>query len=197
MENYELYVYDFKTNKSTIIGKEFIEALNFGDSLPSIHQKPIFSKDEQNMVFGMAKKLSEAPEDSLLAEEKFSVDVWHYLDQKIQPQQLKGVKREKKKSDWFLYSFKDQTLRKLNNDTLSLSFDDEYESNYHLASSNESYAVSNQWSYPWARDMYRIDLDTQEELLIAKGVRFGGRLSLMERITPFIILNFQNIWRLE
>ena len=177
LENYELYVYDFKTNKSTIIGAEFIEALNFGDSLPSINQKPLFSKDEQNMVFGMAKKLSEAPEDSLLAEEKASVDVWHYLDQKIQPQQLKGLKREKKKSDWFLYSFKDQTLHKLNNDTLSLSFNDEYESNYHLASSNESYAVSNQWSYPWARDIYRIDLKTKEELLIAKGVRFGGRLS--------------------
>ena len=77
--------------------------MNFGDSLPSIHQKPLFSKDEQNMVFGVAKKLSEAPEDSLLASEKASVDVWHYLDPQIQPQQLKGLKREKKKSDWFLY----------------------------------------------------------------------------------------------
>ena len=177
LENYELYIYDFKTNKSTIIGNQYLEAMNYGDSLPSIHQKPLFSKDEQKMVFGIAKRLYEAPEDSLLASEKASVDIWHYLDQKIQPQQLKGLKREKKKSDWFLYSFKDQTLRKLNNDTLSLSFDDEYESNYHLASSNEAYAISNQWSYPWARDMYRIDLDTQEELLIVKGVRFGGRLS--------------------
>lgn len=34
LENYELYVYDFKTNKSTIIGAEFIESLNYGDSLP-------------------------------------------------------------------------------------------------------------------------------------------------------------------
>ncbi len=186
-----------KTNKSTVIGSEFITALNFGDSVVSIHQKPLFSKDEQTMVFGLAKKLSETPEDSLLEEEKASVDIWHYLDQKIQPQQLKGLKREKKKSDWFLYSFKDQTLRKLNNDTLSLSFDDEYESRYHLASSNEAYAVSNQWSYPWARDIYRIDLDSQEELLIAKGVRFEVGFLLMERITPFIILSFQNIWRLE
>jgi hypothetical protein len=75
LENYELYVYDFKTNKSTVIGSEFIIALNFGDSVVSIHQKPLFSKDEQTMVFGLAKKLSETPEDSLLEEEKASVDI--------------------------------------------------------------------------------------------------------------------------
>ena len=177
LENYELHIYDFNINKSTIVGAPLLKELGFGDSLPSVNQSPLFSLDEKYMVFGVAKRLYEVPDDSLLQEEKASVDIWHYMDHRIQPQQLKGLSREKKKSDWFVYSFENYTLKKLNNDTLQMRFDEAFESKYHLASSNESYAVSSQWSYPWSKDVYRVNIETAKKELIAKDVLYGGSLS--------------------
>lgn len=176
LKNHELHVYNLKSNKSTLIGPSLLADL-FGDSLPSVHQRPLFSKNEDFMVFGLTKTLIKEPEDSLMDEERFSVDIWHYLDKKIQPQQLKDLKRLKKKSDWFVFSFKDSELKKLNNDTLQLRFNDEFESMYHLSYSNESYAVASQWSYPWPKDVYRVDLKTAEHKLLLEQVRYGGELS--------------------
>lgn len=177
LENYELHVYDLSKNKSTVIGASFIENAGFKDSLPSIHQTPKFSKNGRFLVLGMSKRLTEEPKDSILESEKAHVDVWHYLDLKIQPQQLKEVKREKKKSNWFVYNFDALELNRLNNDTLALSFKEDFENRYHLARSYEAYAISSQWSYPWSRDLYRLDIETQKKDLVATNVLFGGALS--------------------
>ena len=176
IENHELHVYDLTSNKSTIIGATLLENM-FGDSLPSVHQGPLFSKNEDYMVFGVTNTLVKEPEDSLMDDEKVSVDIWHYLDAKIQPQQLKELKSLKKKSDWFIYSFKNSKFQKLNNDTLQMRFSDKFESMYQLSYSNELYTVASQWSYPWPKDIYRVDLKTAEKKLLMKNVHYGGELS--------------------
>jgi hypothetical protein len=49
--------------------------------------KPYFSKDGSKLYFGIAPVPQKEPEDTLLPEEKYSVDVWNYKDDYLQPQQ--------------------------------------------------------------------------------------------------------------
>ena len=59
----------------------------------------------------------------------------------------------------YVYNFDQVNLQRLSNDTLSVMVRDEYEPDYALASSNESYAIESQWSYPWKNDYFLISLD--------------------------------------
>ena len=75
----------------------------------------------------------------VLAEEKCRVDIWHYQI-KIFSQDKKSLKRDKKKNEIYVYNFDQVKLQRLSNDTLSVMVRDEYEPDYAIAYSNESYA---------------------------------------------------------
>ena len=163
--NYQLTVHDFGISAS----------LSFGDTLdnkldkslvPSQWRTPFFSHDENRLFFGVHERAQKEPEDSLLADEKYHVDIWHYQDQDIQPRQKKSLKRDKKKNDLYVYNFDQVNLQRLSNDTLSVMVRDEYEPDYALAYSNESYAIESQWSYPWKNDYFLISLDDGQLCLL-------------------------------
>ena len=65
---------------------------------PSVFSKPYFSKDGSKLYFGIAPVPQKEPEDTLLPEEKYSVDVWNYKDDYLQPQQKLMANREKKRT---------------------------------------------------------------------------------------------------
>ena len=174
--NYQLTVHDFGISAS----------LSFGDTLdnkldkslvPSQWRTPFFSHDENRLFFGVHKRAQKEPEDSLLADEKYHVDIWHYQDQDIQPRQKKSLKRDKKKNDLYVYNFDQIKLQRLSNDTLSVMIRDEYQPDYALAYSNESYAIESQWSYPWKNDYFLISLDDGQLKNIKKGLQYPGYLS--------------------
>ena len=95
-----------------------------------------------------------------LKRKKARLDVWHYKENRIQPQQLKQLKRDEKKNHLHVYNFRQAKLIRLSNDTLDVIVSNKHEPDYALAYSRESYQVESQWSYPWIRDYYRISLNT-------------------------------------
>ncbi|MFZ5942143.1 MAG: alpha/beta hydrolase family protein [Bacteroidota bacterium] len=57
-----------------------------------------FSEDGSLLYFGAAPVLPVQPEDTILKEEKYSVDVWNWKDSLLQPEQLKNLAKDKKQT---------------------------------------------------------------------------------------------------
>ena len=175
-KQYVLTIYDFKSQKNRIIGDtlnlDFEK--NFG---VSEFQTPIFTDNGTYLFFGVSERVKKEEKDTLLESEKVKVDVWHYLDKRIQPQQLVELKEDKKKSDLFVYNFETEKAIQLTNDTLVGRPDHRNQSDFLLSTSNERYAIQAQWKSPALEDVYRISLKTGEIKLIESAVKYGGQLS--------------------
>ncbi len=175
-KQFELHLYDIKTEKERVFGDTL--ELDFSKELGvSEHRTPIFTDNGKYLFFGVSKRVKAEVKDTLLESEKVKVDVWHYLDHKIQPQQLVELKNTKKKSAIYAYNIENDKLVALTDDTLRSSVDKKIVGDYLLATSNERYAIQAQWKEPALEDVYRISLLTGEKQLIASAVAFGGELS--------------------
>ena len=174
--NYEIKIHDNKLNSSISFGDTLLSLLDT-ELVPSEWKTPSFSKDEALLFFGVKERKHKEPEDTLLEDEKYHLDIWHYEDKKLQARQVKELARQKKKYDLYAYDFKTGTLNQLSDDTLNMWVRDQQESHKALAYSNESYAIESQWTYPWKKDYYLISLNSGETSLIKKGLKYAGVLS--------------------
>ena len=78
----------------------------------------MFTDDNKHLFFGVAEALYKEPEDSLTKAEKAVVDVWHYQDKRLQPQQLLEEKRDRQASDLYVMSLETFTPIRLEKDEL-------------------------------------------------------------------------------
>ena len=176
INNYQMTLYDFDLSASLSFGDTLDTKLD-SESVPSHWRTPFFSKDEDRLFFGIHTRAVKKAEDSLLEEEKYHLDVWHYMDHQIQPQQKKRLRWDKKKNDLYVYNINQVKLNRLSNDTLNVIVKDKYEAAYALAYSNESYAIESQWSYPWKKDYYLVSLDNGDIKNIKKNIKYPGVMS--------------------
>jgi dipeptidyl aminopeptidase/acylaminoacyl peptidase len=175
-KQYILNIYDIKTKKNRIISDTL--SLDFDRKLGvSEFQTPIFTENRKYMFFGVSDRVKKEVKDSLLESEKVKVDVWHYLDKRIQPQQLVELKEDKKRSDLCVYNFETDKVIQLTNDTLNAKPNSKIENDFLLATSNEQYAIQAQWKSPELEDVYRISIKTGEVKLIERALSYGGQLS--------------------
>ena len=177
VKQYELIVFDLITNKTWTLGDTL---LPWGlDSLKGISENrtPIFTEDNRFLFFGVCDRVKPEVKDTLLESEKVRVDVWHYQDQEIQAQQLVQLSQTKKRSDIHVFRFSDEKIIPLSNDTLTVRISNRIEGNYVLATSNESYAIQQQWKAPGLEDVYRISLIDGSIEILAKGLAYPGMLS--------------------
>ncbi len=144
----------------------------------SPHASVKFSLDNKKLFLGITEKPAEAPKDTLLEKEKAVLDVWHYKNNRLQPQQLKEKKRDKRDSYMTVLHRKENRLVQLENDTLSVRTLDQGNSNFALGFANEQYAHTYNWTYPWPRDFYQINLQSGKHRLI------GKRINYMEDLSP-------------
>ena len=176
VKQFELNVYDLISNKTWIFGDTLTPDF---DTLKGIseNRNPIFTQDNRFLFFGVADRVKPEAKDTLLESEKVRVDIWHYHDHELQAQQLVQLSQEKKRSDLYVFRFDNEKIIPLSNDTLSVRVSDQQIGDYLQATSNESYAIQQQWKSPGLEDVYRISLiDGSIEILI-KGLAYPGILS--------------------
>jgi len=175
-KQFNLHYIDLITQKEQIIGDTNV--LDFSVKLGiSEHRTPIFTDNGRYLFFGVNDRIKAELKDSLLDSEKVNVDVWHYLDHQIQPQQLAELKKAKKNSLLYVFQLENDKIIRLSEDTLSTNVNKSLVGDYLLASSDERYAIQAQWKSPRLEDYYRISVLTGEKELIATGLPFGGNLS--------------------
>jgi dipeptidyl aminopeptidase/acylaminoacyl peptidase len=143
----------------------------------SEHRKPFFTEDDRFLFFGKFKRIVPEKKDTLLESEKPKLDIWHYQDKSIQPQQLVNLKRDEKRNYICLLDLKTEKLIQLSNDTLEISPSSKLVGNYLLARCNEQYKIESQWSLPYRSDYYRISLSDGSLELIKQGIYYPGSLS--------------------
>jgi dienelactone hydrolase len=159
--------------------------LNYGISkYTDLH----YSGSGERLFFGIAE-IQEEREDSLLAEEKYSLDVWHWKDNYIQPQQKKELKKNREYSYRAFYDFKSERIVQLEKGEIRSSksmYKDDGEIILGLAS--DKYGKYLSWEGAVYSDIYLLNAQNGDSSLILK--KKTGRIS----ISPFgnYILYFEN-----
>ncbi len=174
---YELYYWSKGNESATKIARAEAPFLPKEWQI-SQHGKLRFSKNKEKLFFGIAP----APivqDSTLLEEEIVNVEVWHYQDKRIYPQQQIELEKDQKKTYDMVYHLRRKNFVQLGNtDTPHVLFADEGNANATLAYNDQPYLERISWEgFPSYRDVYWIDLKSGMKKRIAKELRAEVRLS--------------------
>ena len=133
-----------------------------------------FSKKGDRLFFGLAP--IRQPKDTNLVEfETARLDIWHYNDPELQPQQLLQVNNELRRSYLTVLHGDASAVTPLANETLErVVTTDEDDADVAIGYDSKPYRKQNQWEQHNYNDLYLIDVKTGERKLIGKKIRSGG-----------------------
>lgn len=128
-----------------------------------------FSKDGKRMFFGTAFPEKDHPKDTLLNNERVSVDIWAWTDKQLQPQQKVNLGKDKKKTYLAVYNFEAGTAIQLGDSTLpEVTVLDHGRGKYVLAEDGDAYQRASSWTGLWIGDIYTVNLETGARKLLVK-----------------------------
>ena len=149
---------------------------------PSEFATQWFSSDGTKLYFGTAKRPVNMPKDTLLDEEKYSLDIWNWNDGQLQSVQLKDLEKDKKKNFTAVFQVEKHNIVQLADtvfDQVSLPF--KGNGKYVLASSNIDYEKSESWDFPSYHDYSITNLETGQRTEIVKKIKHNVFLSPSEK----------------
>jgi dipeptidyl aminopeptidase/acylaminoacyl peptidase len=125
-----------------------------------------FSDDGSRFFFGTAAKPVKEPEDTLLDDEKYKLDIWSWNDDVLQPMQKKQFDREKKRTWMAAYNINDGHMVQLG-DSLVPEIKTLQKGNASLAlgSSDLKYRRSSSWEGRNYTDYYIVNVLTGSKTL--------------------------------
>ena len=190
-ENKGVFFHSLDTNKSKLVSLALYDLSSFSwkniidttnQVIPktksvTVNRTPLFTEDGTKLFFGVDKLPKQDKKDSLLESEKVKLDIWHYEDKRLQPQQLVELKKDEKKNDLYVYHFNTNSCVQLANDTLLVAPTAKLKGEYLYGVSREHYQATYNWTSPNLVDDYRVNVVTGKVELVRKGNGFGGELS--------------------
>lgn len=136
-----------------------------------------FSKNGNRLFLGLSP--IRQPKDTTLVDfETARLDIWHYNDDYLQPQQLLQVNNELRRSYLGVINNNADAVLPLADETIDrIETADEDNADVALGESNKLYRVQSQWEQHNYNDLYLVNTNTGARTLIAKKIRSGGSLS--------------------
>jgi dipeptidyl aminopeptidase/acylaminoacyl peptidase len=136
-----------------------------------------FSRDGSRLYFGTAPV--PMPDDTTLIEEETAkLDVWNWQDPLLQPEQLKELDREKKRSYLAVIHLADRRMVQLADSSLPAVSTVEYgNSATALGLSSLDYRQETSWENGRRYDVSAVDVTTGRKTMLLKGVRGTPSLS--------------------
>ncbi|HKK43083.1 MAG TPA: hypothetical protein VJ963_11785, partial [Bacteroidales bacterium] len=126
-----------------------------------------FSDDGSRLFFGTAEKPVKEPEDTLIADEKYHVDIWSWSDDIIQPMQKKQLDREKKRTWLAVYHLKTGKMVQLGDSLVpGIRTVNKGQGNLALGSSDLKYRRASSWEGRTGNDYYLVDLNDGTKTLV-------------------------------
>ncbi|TSJ46586.1 alpha/beta hydrolase family protein [Fluviicola chungangensis] len=101
--------------------------------------KPYLNNNDTDVFFGVADRPEKPFKDTLLETEKSKVDIWHWKDKRLQPQQLVELKRDQTRTNLAVYHLNSGEMAVLGNDSLHLHSSERHAQQVMLASCDELY----------------------------------------------------------
>jgi dipeptidyl aminopeptidase/acylaminoacyl peptidase len=136
-----------------------------------------FSDDATRIYFGTATKPVKEPEDTLLEDEKYKVDIWSWDDALLQSMQKKQLEQEKKRSFMAVYHVDKGIMYQLADSLIpSVRVFQKGNSDIALGSSDLKYRRSSSWDGGSNEDIYTINVETGKKSLVLEKV--SSRVSM-------------------
>lgn len=176
VKKYELY-YTNLTTGATVLASNTIKGMP-KDWVVSENNKPKFSKNGGRLYLGIAPQPI-AKDTTLIADDHAVVDVWHYSEDYIQPQQLVNLDKDLKKSFLATINLKDKSkLITLANDKVNnTQLVDEGNANIVFNSSDFGRRVERQWDISGVASYYIVDVTTGKEVEVVADLPGSARIS--------------------
>lgn len=125
-----------------------------------------FDRTGDRLLFGLAP-IPPVKDTSLVEFEHAVVDIWHWQDETLMPQQLANLKRDLAKNYDAIYSFSTKNLTPLQDKTLDrIVYTDSINGDWALASSAYGNKIEAQWQGYTFQKLYLISLINGERKLI-------------------------------
>lgn len=176
-KNYNLYLWEGSRKRITQIVGQDTKGMPEGFT-PSENRTPYFSNDGGRLFFGTAPISVAAPRDTLLNDEKYSLDIWHWQDQIIQPQQQVMLRRERNRNYLAVYHIRQGRMVQLSNcDYTNISLDAQNNTLQALGTNSLPYVVESTWTGANSRDLFIEDLNDGSRTLIKEKVESSASLS--------------------
>ena len=169
---YDLAYFDFKNAKKSKYMAEKLE-LNGSAAMPEdycVEEAPLaFTTDGKILKFNITPKPKEEVKDTLLDEEKFSLDLWSYTDTLIMSKQL--VRKQEMESYAAIWIPKTKQWIQLGNKYIKdVKVPDNTSAMVGYCTTSNPYTINSDWDYPVGTDHYLVDLKTGKRTLLLKDI---------------------------
>lgn len=161
------------------------------------NQSILFTEDGSKLYFGVAKRPIKEVKDTLLESEKYKLDLWHFEDKRLQPQQLVELKKDEKKTDLYVYHFNNQQTIQLSNDTLLVTPVANLQGEFLYAKCKSPYQGTYNWTSPNLEDHYIVNINSGASSILKKGVGYGGDLSPKGNYYTYFDVNRLNYYIID
>ncbi len=164
---YKLWYWKNGTDTATLLTDNMSTGMKLGWTV-SQYAPLEFSKSGQRLFFGTAP--ARAPKDTTLVEmDLVKLDVWHYNDDYLQPQQLKNLERDLKKSYRAMYDFTWSRMVQLGDEQIpDIIVPDQNDGDMFAGITDKGKRISLQWEGATKKDIYAINPETGKRVLIKK-----------------------------
>ncbi len=176
-KEYALHYYSVGSDSASILVDRSASGLPEG-WIFNEHASPSFSKNGERILIGAAPK--QPPKDTTIVDfEMAKLDIWHWRDPLIQPQQLKDLKDEERRTYiGIVRPDRPNHFTVIANETMpNAAIADEGNGRYALLSSNLPYLVENTWDLLAKYDVWVMDLETNNLHEVAKPLMARPMLS--------------------
>ncbi len=174
---YALYLWERRRGRLTLAADVNKSGMPAGLS-PSDNQRPYFSEDGRRLFFGTAEIPEPEPKDTLLKEEKYSVDVWNWIDPMLQSQQLVQVNRERRRTFLAVYDIRQDKMVQLADDDIpGISFGPENNFEIGLGFDSNPYMIERQWTGGGTRDVYLVNVNDGKRTMLLEAAQGSVSMS--------------------
>ncbi len=137
-----------------------------------------FSDDDTKLFFGTAPKPEPEKKDTILDEEKYKVDIWHWQDPYLQPKQKINLKKEKQRSYTAVYLIEKNKIFQLGDTVIrNVNIINNGNTKYAIGYNYLPYAYMQQWDNIIRKDYYLININTGEKQILSTNEQNGIQLS--------------------
>jgi dipeptidyl aminopeptidase/acylaminoacyl peptidase len=136
-----------------------------------------FSTNGTRLFLGLSP-IRQPKDTSLVDFETARLDIWHYNDDELQPQQLVQMNNELRRSYLAVVQPDANGVTPLADQNLErIELTNEDNGDIALGETNKGYRIQNQWEQFNYQDLYLVNVKTGERKLIAQKLRGGGSIS--------------------
>ena len=182
---YSLYYWNLNKDKFQNIVDTSASAMPDGWCV-SEHGNIYFSENGKRIFFGTAPIPGPEPKDTLTEDEKVSVDIWNWKDDRLQSQQLKEKEDDLKRSYEAVYHIPPGRMLQLADEEISrLAMDRKHNGPYALGFARKPYLKEISWDADSKQDIYLIDLNNGARKMILEAWQSSAYLSPLGRYVAY------------